>query len=83
MAGSNHQLIYAMAPQYAAPLQYQYYTAEQPTLALPYSSLYTPPPPLPYDHQGLVGRIKRPAEDGMRLSLPPVFCLYCSSLNSG
>ncbi|CAM6041903.1 unnamed protein product [Sphagnum compactum] len=63
MAGSNHQLIYAMAPQYAAPLQYQYYTAEQPPLALPYSSLYSPPPPLPYDHQGLVGRIKRPAED--------------------
>jgi hypothetical protein len=44
--------IYAMAPQYAAPLHYQYYTIKQPLLVLPYSSLYFPPFSLPCDNQG-------------------------------
>jgi hypothetical protein len=76
MAASNPQLMYSMPPQYQEPVQYQYYATEQPPPPppplSPYPSVYSqpPPPPLPYDHQSLVGGIKRSAEDGMFVSLP-------------
>ncbi|CAM6051845.1 unnamed protein product [Sphagnum compactum] len=69
MAASNPQLMYSMPPQYQEPVQYQYYATEQPPPPppplSPYPSVYSqpPPPPLPYDHQSLVGGIKRSAED--------------------